>query len=104
MPTYEFFDTEKNEKFEMFMKISEKDKFLMDNPHIQPMISAVSIVGGVSIKDKVPDGFKEVLSKVAEKHPSSLVGDRYGRKTAKESKTKQLVDAHVKKITKRLTK
>lgn len=104
MPTYEFFNTETEEHFEMFMKISEKESFLKENPHIQPMISAVSIVGGVSIKDKVPDGFKEVLSKVAEKHPNSVVGDRYGRKTAKESKTKQLVDAHVNKITKRLAK
>jgi hypothetical protein len=43
-----------------------------------------------------------VLSKVAEKHPGSAVGERYGRKSIKESKSAQVVKKHVDRITKRL--
>jgi hypothetical protein len=67
-------------------------------------MSAPAIVSGVSGQQsyKVPDGFKEVLSKVAEKHPDSVVGDRYGKKSIKEVRTKEVVRKHVEKITKRM--
>ena len=74
MPTYEFLDTKTNEQFEVIMRISEREQFLLNNPHIQPIVSAPMIVSGVSTTGKVPDGFKEVLSKVAEKHPNSQIG------------------------------
>jgi len=96
MPTYSFKNTSTGEEFDKFMKISERDNFLKDNLHVQPMLSAPSIVSGVSTstQHRVPDGFKEVLSKVAEAHPASVVGDRYGKRSSKEIKTKQLVDKH----------
>lgn len=102
MPTYEFYNTETDEYFELLMRISEKEKYLSDNPHIQSIISAPNIVGSVSTTGKVPDGFKDVLSKVAEKHPDSNVGKRYGRKSIKEVRTQQVVEKHVNKITKKL--
>ena len=95
MPTYNFVDTETGEEFEALMKISERETFLKENPHIQSVIMAPAIVGGVSIKDKVPDGFKEVLSKVAEAHPESAVGKRHGRKSIKQVQTKRIVDKHL---------
>jgi hypothetical protein len=103
MPTYEFYDTETGEVFEKFLKISEKEKYLEENPHIESMISAAAIVGGVSIKDKVPDGFKEVLSKISENHKGSNVAERYGRKSIKESRTDQVVKKHVDRVNKRLS-
>jgi hypothetical protein len=48
----------------------------------------------------VPTGFGEVLSKVAEAHPTSVVGERYGKKSIKEIKTRELVKKHVNKMTK----
>jgi hypothetical protein len=103
MPTYQFLDTETGEEFESFMKFSEKESFLVENPHIQTIISAAAIVGGVSIKDKVPDGFKEVLSKISENHKGSSVDDRYGRKSIKEAKTAEVVKKHVDRVSKRTT-
>jgi hypothetical protein len=100
MPTYEFLDTKTNEIFETIMKISEREEFLSNNPHIQPVISAPMLVSSVSTTGKVPDGFKEVLSKVAEKHPNSAVADRHGRRSAKESKTRDIVKKYTDKITK----
>ena len=101
MPTYEFLDTNTQEQFEVIMRISEREKYLAENPHIQPIISAPMIVSGVSIRDKVPTGFKEVLSKVSEAHPTSPVARRHGRKTIKAARTEQVVKKHVEKFIKR---
>ena len=100
MPMYEFLDTKTDEVFEQIMKISEREIFLLNNPHIQPVVSAPMLVSSVSLTGKVPDGFKEVLSKVAEKHPNSAVADKHGRRSAKESKTRDIVKKYTDKITK----
>ncbi len=88
----------------MFMKWSGRETFLKENPHIQPILTAPAIVSSVAGmgSHRVPDGFKEVLSKVAEKHPGSAVGEKYGRKSIKEARSAQVVKKHVDRITKRL--
>lgn len=103
MPTYSFVDTETGEEFDSFMSISARTEFLKENPHIQPLVTAPAIVSGVSAStsnNKVPDGFKEVLSKVAEAHPASEVAYRYGKKSIKEVKTREIVRKHVEKMAK----
>ncbi len=99
MPTYQFLNTETNEEFEVFMKISEREEYLKSNPHIQSVLTAPSIVSGVSTSNsrtgRVPEGFKEVLSKVAEKHPTSKVAQRYGKKSIKQVKTEQIIKKHL---------
>lgn len=104
MPTYNFINTETGEEIEMFMKWSERVVFLEKNPHIEPIVTAPAIVSGSggSPDQKAGDGWKEVLSKVAEKHPSSTVGQRYGKKSIKEVKNEQIVKKHVDRVTKRL--
>ena len=92
MPTYSFIDTDTNEEFDLIMKWSEREEFLKENPSVQPIVTAAGIVSGVSLTGKVPDGFKEVLAKVAENHRSSDVADKHGRKSIKETKTRDLVD------------
>jgi hypothetical protein len=77
------------------MKISEREDYLKSNPHIQPLATAAAIVGGVSITDKTPNGFKEVLSKISEAHPSSSVAKKHGKKTIKQIKTEQIVKKHL---------
>ena len=97
MPTYEFKNTETGEEFEAIMKISEREEFLKTNPHIQPMVSApmlVSSVAGMGTH-RVPDGFKEVLSKVAEAHPASPVAQKHGKKSIKQIKTEQVIKKHL---------
>lgn len=104
MPTYNFIDSETGEEFESFMKWTEREEFLKEHPNIQSVVTAASIVSSVAGmgSHRVPDGFKEVLSKVAEKHPGSTVGDRYGKKSIKEARTSEVVKKHVDKITKRM--
>jgi hypothetical protein len=96
MPTYRFLNKETNEEFEDFISISRKEELLKLNPHIQQIIEAPAIVSA-SPTNKVPDGFKEVLSKVAEAHPDSVLADRHRRKSIKEVRTREIVDKHYKK-------
>jgi hypothetical protein len=101
MPTYSFINTETGEEFDMFMSYSARETFLEENPIIQTQVTAAAIVSGVSTSTqyRVPDGFKEVLSKVAEAHPTSHVADKHGKKSIKQVKTEQIVKKHVQKIT-----
>jgi hypothetical protein len=95
MPTYDFVNNETGEEFESFMSIAAREQYLKDNPHIQQLLGATATVGGVSITGKIPDGFKEVLSKVAESHSASAVGQQYGRQSISAIKTKELVKKHI---------
>ncbi len=95
MPTYQFRNTQTDEEFEVLMKISEREEYLKNNPHIQSIITAPALVSGVSTSNsrsgRVPSGFNEVLSKVAEAHPTSKVAQRFGKKSIKQVKTEQIV-------------
>jgi hypothetical protein len=95
MPLYSFIDNQTGEQFDAFMKISERENYLSQNPHIQPIVTAAGIVSGVSLTGKVPDGFKEVLSKVAENHKTSAVAEKHGKKSSKQIKTEQLIKKHI---------
>ena len=95
MPLYSFLNTETGEEFESFMSMSAREEYLKTNPTIQSVVTSAAIVSGVSITGKVPDGFKEVLSKISESHKSSEVANRHGKRSTKEIKTKQLVDKHI---------
>jgi len=99
MPTYDFYNTQTGEEFEQFMSIAAREEFLKTNPHIQQIhLGAMSIVSGVSITGKVPDGFKEVLSKVSENHKQSSVAKKHGKKSIKETQTQQIVNKHLGKF------
>lgn len=106
MPTYEFFDTESEEIVEFFMKWSERELFLQENPQYQPLVSSPNIVSGVSTskQNRVPDGFKEVLSKISENNKYSSIADKHGKRGIKDAKVKDIIDKHVEKVIKRTTR
>ena len=97
MPTYNFLNIDTGEEFESFMKISEREEYLKSNPNIQSVITAPAIVTGVSTskQNRVPDGFKEVLSKISEAHPASDLADKHSKKSIKQAKTEQIVKKHM---------
>ena len=98
MPTYTMIDTETDEMFEVFMKISEREKYLLENTHIHPVMTAPAIVSGVSSskQNRVPEGFKEVLSKISEGHPASEVAANHSAKSIKQAKTERVMKKHLK--------
>ena len=95
MPTYSFYNNQTGEQFDALMKISEREDYLISNPHIEAVISAPMIVTSVSTTNKVPDGFKEVLAKVSENHPTSTVAQRHGKKSTKQVKTESIIKKHL---------
>ena len=97
MPNYTFEDTNTGDVYEMWMKISERDEFVKDNPHMKQLITGapmmVSSTGGM----KNDDGWKENMQRIAAAHPNTPLADRYGSRSAKDIKTKQVIDKHRKK-------
>lgn len=96
MPTYSFRNKETGDIHDEWMSMSAKDQYLIDNPHLEQTITvAPRIVSGVSTGSvRNDDGFKEVMSKVAEAHPNSAVGQQYGKKDTKAAKTAEIAKKH----------
>ena len=98
MPRYDFYDESKEEYFDEFMTYDEKVKFLKDNPNIEPAdYLNMNVVSGVTKSEKGDSGMREVFSKIAEKHPTSPLADRYGKKSIKKLKAKRAYDKHKKR-------
>lgn len=70
MPTYTFRNKETGETFDQFMSISAREEYLKENPNLEPVIGAVA-----TIRDnpKMPGGFREVLQKIHERSPGSIL-------------------------------
>ena len=93
MPTYTFHNISTGVVEEKMMKISEMEKYLVDNPDVEQVHTGINIVAGVG-GIKSDSGWKDNLSRIADAHPNSSLADRYGNKSIKEIKTKQVVKKH----------
>ena len=87
MPTYTFYNTEKDEQFDDFMSWTQRETNLKENPHIKPMLTTAALVGDHIIQ-KMDGGMKDVFSRVAEAHPNSPLADRFG--SSRNSKQKKI--------------
>ena len=97
MPTYRF--RRKNGKeFEKIMMIAEMEEYRKKHPKLELCIpSTFNIISGTGTFDgKTSSGWKDVLGKISEAHPSSALANQYGRKSNKEVKTQSVVDKHKK--------
>jgi len=95
VPTYNFENTETGEITQQIMKISERDAFLEENPHMKSiMLSAPGTVKATGDRTKAPNGFKEVLSKISESNPTSALASDYGHKDHKSVTTRNIVQKH----------
>ena len=93
MPLNEFEDTDTGERFELLLKISEREDFLKANPNVKSVMSAPMIVGGVDGLRKVDDGFNEVLQKIGEQNPQTPFGREVNKSTtAKQGAVNRAVD------------
>ena len=76
MPTYSFRNTKTEEVFDKFMKMSEKDQYLIDNPDFESIIGAPAAIDG-TMNRKPDQGFRDILRNIKKKHnkvytPSSI--------------------------------
>jgi hypothetical protein len=82
MPTYTFLDNNTREYFEKVLRISERDQFLEDNPHIESAILEPPMLGDpvrLGVKT-IDNGFREVLSKIHNSQPKSNLADKLSRR------------------------
>lgn len=71
MPTYTYMNAQ-GEVYDKFMKISEVDQYLADNPGTTKVLSAPGLIGGISMDSgRLPDGFKDRLREMSKKHPAA---------------------------------
>ena len=101
MPTYEFLNTKTGKVEEHMMSISAYDQFKDDNPHLERYHGSAPLFSYSGVRDfsggKTDNTFKEVMQKIAEKHPASKLAEQYGKKSIKEIKTREVLDKHRKK-------
>ena len=98
MPAYTFENIKTGEEYTIHMPMSEIDDYLKKNKNIRQVFTTLNIVGGVAgITYKNDQGWKENMSRIAEAHPNSPHAERYGKKTIKQTKTKQVIDKHRKR-------
>ena len=77
MPTYVFFNKKTKEVEEHFMSMSDKERFLKDNPNLKQQITAPNInfsERGGALK-KAGDGWKEVQDRIKSGMPPRLRGN-----------------------------
>ena len=98
MPIYSFENIKTGKEYTEHLSMSELETYLKKNKNVRQIFTSLNIVGGVAGLTHKPDsGFKDVVQKIAEKHPGSPLADRYKKKSIKEIRTKQVIDKHRKK-------
>jgi hypothetical protein len=74
MPTYNFRNIETDEEFEIFMSIHDLDKYKQDNPHLQQFHNNFpGVVSDAGIRDKRPDGWRDVLKGIKKANYGSTI-------------------------------
>ena len=71
MPSYDFRNKDTGEVFGRFMKIADKEQYLIENPNIEQALLSAPAFTGDHIVIKRDTGFKDVLQKIHEKTPGS---------------------------------
>ena len=101
MPTYNFRDKLTGEITEEWMSIAKRDDYLKEHANLEAYIDdapGFSYTGSGDFAGKKTDNtWKEVMAKIAEKHPASKLAEEHGRKTIKQVQTEQVIKKHLKK-------
>ncbi len=98
MPVYDLMNTETGEEWEEKMSYEDM-KTLTADGKIQIMYKKINFVHapGSDGGGKIPDHFKEVMSKIADANPNSPLAQEYGKKDHKAIKVRDAVDKARKK-------
>jgi hypothetical protein len=105
MPTYTFKNKRTGKTKEYTLKISEYDKFKEEHPNLERVIDNTIFntkpAGFGSVTDqavKKNAGWGEVLSKIGQQNPHSVVAnDHHRNKSIKRIRSEQIVEKHAKK-------
>ena len=98
MPIYRF--RRKNGKeFEKVMMIAEMEEYRKKHPNLELCLpTTFNIVSGVgSVDSKTSSGWKDVLSKISEAHPSSELAKQYGTKSVRATQVEAIREKYKKR-------
>ena len=75
MPTYVFKNKETGEEWEEFMFMSERTKFLEENPHVEQIPNATAVfIDTVKLgRTKPAQGFRDLLKQHKKNNPRSTI-------------------------------
>lgn len=75
MPIYTFVNKDTSEEYTLSMKISERDEYLEQNPHIEQLIvSAPAMLDAARLGiTKVPSDFNNLMKKVKKANRGSTI-------------------------------
>lgn len=73
MPTYLFYNKNTKKEKLVDMSISERTKYLEENPHIEQRVYGAPMIGYSTNTMKIDSGFKDVLKEVKKKHRHSTI-------------------------------
>jgi hypothetical protein len=98
MPVYDLRNNETGEEWEQSMSYDDM-KILTADGNVVILYKQINFLhsSGSDGGGKVPDHFKEVMSRVAEQNPNTAVAEKYGSKSIKDVKTREAVDKARKK-------
>jgi hypothetical protein len=69
VPLYNFINKDTKEVFEDFMSISVKEKYLLDNPNIEQLLSAPALGDSIRLGLRKPDSaFRDRLKEIKKAH------------------------------------
>ena len=72
MPTYTFIDVETGEQTDHIMSYKDLDVFKENNPNLKQKLIFPGTIGAISTDSgKLPEGFKDKLREMANKHPKA---------------------------------
>ena len=96
MTIYTIKNLETEEVFDIDVPAKDLDSYLEKHPQHRWLINPPNIVRHTSTMKtmRTDDGWKENLSRIAEAHPTSALGQNYKKKTAKEVKTLNIAKKH----------
>ena len=97
MPVYDFKNCQTGEEWEQAMSYDDM-KALTADGNIVIVYKSMNIVSGTGTTIKSDDGFKEVMSRVADANPYSPLAHDYGSKDSLTVKKRNLVDKVRKKV------
>ena len=82
MPSYDFRNKETGEIIEVSMSFTKLNKYKEDNPHLEQYhSSSPGLVADAHVRDKRPDGFKDVLKSIKKANPGSNIDTNFTSNT-----------------------
>lgn len=80
MPTYTFRNIKTEEVFDVFMRMSEREQYLKDNPHLVQTVTVAPAAGNRFIEmgtmaKNTPADYKGLLKRIKKNNPGSKMRD-----------------------------